>query len=328
MNPQLLPFLADPNDGLPLELHAFAEHGASDKRTVREGILVQPQSGRWYPIRDGIPSMFADALRVGDELASDRNFLSRYREAVGAAGGRFDVTPGHAAEATQSTSGGDFARIDSERRARDEQAESYDQMISLKVYEWIETPTYRRALSEAVAGGNGGSTFLQLSPLLEAGCGTGRFTGLFASMAQEVVAVDMSRDSILRNRLRHSGKTIGQVHYIHADLTHMPLRSNLFGGVAHCGVYEHIPSRELREKFLSHAQRTLKSDGALLLSAYRYGGITKYFGKQGEHAGGIPFTRFTEEELRSEVEPYFNIEHFRPNLGIYMSMLVGKPKAN
>ena len=29
-------------------------------------------------------------------------------------------------------------------------------------------------------------------------------------------------------------------------------------------------------------------------------------------------------ELRGEVEPYFTIEHFRENLGIYMSMIVAK----
>jgi SAM-dependent methyltransferase/uncharacterized protein YbaR (Trm112 family) len=325
MNPLLLPLLADPNDGQPLELHAFAEHSPRNSTTVREGVLVQPQTGRWYPIRDAIPSLFVDALRVGDELAADRAFAHRHRDAMENSGARFDVTPGHdIVGTTQSTSDGDFSRIDSERRARDEQAESYDRMLSLKVYERLETPTYRQAMIAACAPGQ--TPFVALSPLLEAGCGTGRFTGLFAGMAEQVVAVDMSRDSILRNRVRHAGKTLGEVHYIHADLTHLPFRDGLFGSVAHCGVYEHIPSRELRRQFLSHARRTMKPGGVFLLSAYRYGGITKLFGKEGEHAGGIPFTRFTEAELRAEVEPYFSIENFRANLGIYMSMLVGKAK--
>jgi ubiquinone/menaquinone biosynthesis C-methylase UbiE len=141
------------------------------------------------------------------------------------------------------------------------------------------------------------------------------------------VAIDMSRDSILRNRVRHAGKTASPVHFVHADLTHLPTGTALFGTVAHCGVYEHIPSRSMRQQFLEHARRTLEPEGALLLSAYRYGGLTKLFGKEGEHAGGIPFTRFTETELREEVEPYFSIEQFRANLGIYMSMLAARPKA-
>ena len=138
--------------------------------------------------------------------------------------------------------------------------------------------------------------------------------------------MDMSRDSILRNRVRHAGKTAAPVHYVHADLTHLPTKDDVFGQIAHCGVYEHIPSRQLRQQFLDHARRTLKTGGTLLLSAYRYAGITKRFEKEGEHAGGIPFTRFTEEELREEVGQFFNITNFQENLGIYMSMLIAQPR--
>lgn len=311
MNSQLLNYLADPNDGLSLELHPFA----GNAEVTRAGVLLNPQTGRWYPIQDGIPTLFIDALREGDAA-----FIARYNDAMRAAGCRIaeptltDTTP--APEPAPTPAADALARIDSERRARDEQAAQYDRMISLKVYEYIETPTYRRVLGEDF-----------FTPLLEAGCGTGRFTGLFAELCKELVAVDMSRDSILRNRVRHAGKTAAPVHFIHADLTHLPLKSAVFGRIAHCGVYEHIPSRTLRQQFLAHAQRTLQPGGALLLSAYRYGGITRLFGKEGEHAGGIPFTRFTEAELREEVEPYFDIEQFKPNLGIYMSMLLAQAKA-
>jgi SAM-dependent methyltransferase len=304
MNTRLLDFLADPNDGGALELHTF--EGSDDQ--TREGVLLNPQTGRWYPIRDGIPTMFADGLREGDE-----GFVARFRDAMTQAGCNIEAFADTGKEQ-------DFDRIESERRARDEQAEDYDRMLSLKVYELIETPAYRRALETT------GSPALQERPIFEAGCGTGRFTALFAELGSEVVAIDMSRASILRNRVRHAGKTAAPVYYVHADLTHLPLKDKAFGRIAHCGVYEHIPSRTLRQKFLEHAQRTAQDDGVLLLAAYRYGGITKRFGKEGEHAGGIPFTRFTEEELRAEVEPYFTIKTFRPSLGIYMSMLTAMPR--
>jgi SAM-dependent methyltransferase len=281
---------------------------------VREGVLVNAQSGRWYPIREGIPTLFVDALRTGSEAQSDAAFARRFEKPMQEAGCNLSNTQGTGQVEA------DFARIESERRARDEQAEDYDRMLSLKFYERIETPTYRRALNEYSHAAS--------LPLLEAGCGTGRFTGLFSELGSEVVAVDMSRDSILRNRVRHAGKTASPVHYVHADLTHLPLGSALFGSVAHCGVYEHIPSRTMRQQFLDHARRALQPNGVLLLSAYRYGGITRLFGKEGEHAGGIPFTRFTEDELRAEVEPYFQIEKFRPSLGIYMSMLLARPKTS
>jgi SAM-dependent methyltransferase len=311
MNPQLLDYLVDPNDGQPLELHVFE---GSDNQ-VREAALVQPQSGRWYPVRDAIPSLFVDALRIGDEKASDDRFAARFQKQLEATGCKLDA---HGAGGDAASGEGDFARIDSEKRARDEQAEDYDRMLSLKVYEWIETPAYRKALRDKITSS---------APLFEAGCGTGRFTGLFSGVGAGVAAVDMSRDSILRNRIRHAGRTASTVHYIHADLTHLPLNSGIFGSVAHCGVYEHIPSQQMRTDFLKHAVRALVPNGSFLLSAYRYGGLTKMFCKEVDHAGGIPFKRFTEDELRSEVEPYFNIEKFRANLGVYMSMIVGRPKA-
>lgn len=337
MNPRLLTYLADPNDGGALELHTFegvCAEGASAAGTfsqTREGVLRNPLTGRWYPIRDGIPTLFADALRAGDMAADDTRFAARFGSQMRALG----CAPAAAASAAGSgdsqensdNDGSDFARIESERRARDEQAEDYDRMFSLKLYERIETPVYRRTLNAYDSEQDGTTRDANFAlPLLEAGCGTGRFTGLFSELASEVVAIDMSRDSILRNRVRHAGKTTCSVHYIHADLTHLPLCDGLFARIAHCGVYEHIPSRAMREQFLSHARRVLRPDGVLLLSAYRYGGITRLFGKEGEHDGGIPFTRFTEAELRAEVEPFFGIEKFRPSLGIYMSMLVARPK--
>jgi ubiquinone/menaquinone biosynthesis C-methylase UbiE/uncharacterized protein YbaR (Trm112 family) len=299
--------LADPNDGGALELHLFE----GTPQNVREGLLRNTATGRWYPIHEGIPSLFVDELRESYD-----GFLKRNREKLQsmdiATEAAEAAVPGEAAVPDDR----DFNKIDAERRARDVQAEHYDRMLSLKVYEYIEAPAYRKALGDDVT-----------SPLFEAGCGTGRFTGLFASMASEVVAIDMSRDSIVRNRNRHLGKTAAPVHYVQADLTHLPLRSDAFGRIAHCGVYEHIPSRELRAQFLDHARRVATKDATLLLSAYRYGGITRFFGKEGEHDGGIPFTRFTEEELKAEVEPYFEITQFRPNLGVYMSMLAARPRS-
>src|SRR5438128_1445807 len=88
---------------------------------------------------------------------------------------------------------------------------------------------------------------------------------------------------------RARSKPPAPVHSVHADLTHLPTKDDVFGRIAHCGVYEHIPSRELRGQFLDHARRTLKTGGTLVLSAYRYGGISTLFEKEGEHDGGIPF---------------------------------------
>ncbi len=298
MQDRLLTYLCDPNDGGALELHAFSSHlGAT-----RDGVLRNPHTGRWFVVQDGIPTLFADALRPDDSA-----FVARYEPKLRALGCQF--TP------TVAQKSGDFARIESERLARDEQAEDYDAMWTMKALSVFETPVYKRAMNVDTD-----------TPLLEAGCGTGRLTGLFAELAPEVVAVDMSRESVVRNRARHFARTHHPVHYVHADLTHLPLQSGKFGRCAHAGVYEHIPSRDLRLQFLAHAARTLSPNGTLMLSAYRHGGLTKLFEKEGEHEGGIPFLRFSEAELREEVETHFRISQFRENVGVYMSMVVAHPR--
>lgn len=310
MNLRLLDFLIDPNDGGDLTAHTFE----GDAQNVREGVLFNAQSGRWFPVRDGIASVFHDGLRAGMMREEDEAFVALHDEKLHAIEG---IT--HLHEFEHDHRAHDFKRMENERRARDEQSEDYDQMFSMKILQLFEVPAYKKVLNEY--------SILPLDmPLLEAGCGTGRFTDLFARYAGEVVAVDLSRDSILRNRVRHMGKTAAPVHYLHADLTHLPLRDNSFARIAHIGVYEHIPSRAMRTQFVAHAHRVLERDGSLLLSAYRYNGVTKRFGKEGEHAGGIPFFRFTEDELRGEVEPHFEINHWKENLGIYMSLLAGKPR--
>jgi SAM-dependent methyltransferase len=296
MDSQLTTYLADPHDGEKLELHIFE----GDDSSVREGVLRNAATEKWYPIRDAIPSLFIDALREDDP-----QWIARFRKDLESAG--CELLEEH-------QSAGDLSRIAAERRARDEQAEDYDRMLAIKTLDIFERPTYRRSLPQSEI-------------TLEAGCGTGRFTGLFSELSHQLIAADMSRDSIRRNIARWQGKTANTVHYLHTDLTHLPLQSNLCDAVAHVGVYEHIPSRALREQFLEHARRVLKPSGVLLLSAYRYNGLTRLFEKEGEHAGGIPFFRFTEEELKSEIEPHFEIEQFKENLGVYMSMVLAKPRS-
>ena len=300
--------LIDPNDGGALALHVFE----GDAHDVREGVLRNDATGRWFPIRDGIPSLFADALRTGGMAQDDAAFAARHAAAMSEAGCESAEAPAQRGEDAEQ-----IARIEGERRARDEQADDYDRMFSLKVAEKIEAPAYARALQQLDSD--------RSLPLFEAGCGTGRFTGLFARFGTPLVAADMSRDSILRNRVRWAGKSAAPIHYLHCDLTHLPLRDGMFGTIAHCGVYEHIPTRAMREQFLAHAARVCQPGAAMVLSAYRWDGMATRWEKEGEHDGGIPYFRFTEAELRAEIEPHFTIEKFQGNLAVYLSLVAGRP---
>lgn len=273
---------------------------------VLEGVLVCDECQRWFPISDGIPTLFPDDLRQHDEA-----FLLRHRAEMAGLG---LTQPALLSERAASASAAEVARMQSERRARDQQAEQYDRMLSLRVYRAIEAPAYFDALRAAPPG-----------PLLEAGCGTGRLTDVFTAVSDEVLAADFSLTSIHRNRRRHASSP-RTIHYLQCDLTRLPLRAACVTAIAHAGVYEHIPSRELRLRWLAHARRALRPGGRFLVSAYRYGGLTCFFGKEGEHAGGIPFVRFTESELREELSQEFAITRFRASLGLYLSMAVCEVK--
>jgi uncharacterized protein YbaR (Trm112 family) len=134
MQDRLMDFLADPHDGGPLTLHAFNTH----QDEIRDGVLINAQSGRWFVIQDGIPTLFVDDLRPDDS-----EFVRRYGSQLKKLG--CDIPN------RDSDKSADFARIESERLARDDQAEEYDQMLSMKVLGLLEVPAYSAAMSEETA---------------------------------------------------------------------------------------------------------------------------------------------------------------------------------
>jgi SAM-dependent methyltransferase len=75
---------------------------------------------------------------------------------------------------------------------------------------------------------------------LEPGAGSGRFSYYLARRAREVVALDLSRNSVLAMRnLKPTGS--GLLHVIRADILHMPFRDCAFDVVYNEGVVEHFP---------------------------------------------------------------------------------------
>jgi uncharacterized protein YbaR (Trm112 family)/SAM-dependent methyltransferase len=279
------------------------------RREIEEGVLSCAPCGRWYPVTDGIPSLFVDELRQGDD-----EFANRHRNKMEPFLKSFNPT-----RDTKSTPQKEIRQMRTERQTRDQQAEIYDRIFALKICGMMEIPKYRQALNGS------GSTD---EPFLEAGCGTGRLTPVFGRMAKEIVCVDFSLDSVKRNRWKREGeRSRNTIHYLHSDLTHLPLKSNCFSRIANCQVYEHIPTAEMRQRFLRHVNRVLTPDGKFLISAYRYGPLLKFFlQKQGEHPGGIPFIRFTPAEFEAEVGELMKIERLWNNVAVYLVMAVAGRK--
>src|SRR5579862_3490688 len=104
-----------------------------------------------------------------------------------------------------------------EMAARDAQVGDYDAMWFLNLFGRVEMPmTLRR---------------LQIAPtdaFLEAGCGTGRMTQVFASRAREVTAIDFSFQSLCVNRKKLQKAGVKNVHLLQADLCKLPFKSKAF----------------------------------------------------------------------------------------------------
>lgn len=175
----------------------------------------------------------------------------------------------------------------SEMRARDEQAAAYDRMWHLNLFGLAEIPATLASLRLAPG---------QL--MLEAGCGTGRMTREFARRAGRVVAADFSWASLLACRRKLSAWRADNVDLLQADICRLPLRSGLFDRVVSCQVLEHIPTEESRRRAVGELARAAKAGGNLAISAYQYSWWMRLRGdREGEHAGGIYYRRFTRNEL-------------------------------
>ena len=187
----------------------------------------------------------------------------------------------------------------SEMAARDAQTEDYDRMRGLRLFGKIEVPATLAMLRPGA-----GDT------LLEAGCGTGRMTRVFAARCACQVSIDFSFESLrtCRRKLRAEGVT--NVDLVQADVCALPLRSEVFDRVVSCQVLEHIPTPESRARMVSELARVAAPNSCVVISAYQHSLFTRLFGaKEGEHAGGIYYYRFGRRELRDLLSRSFDVRN-------------------
>ncbi len=194
-----------------------------------------------------------------------------------------------------------------EMRARDSQAREYDLLKMLKVLSKLEIPRVIRFLKPG-----------EKDLLVELGAGTGRITDQISRLASEVVAIDFSIKSLKRSQKNCSGKN---VHWIHADINHLPLRDGVGDQAFSCQVFEHLPGATLRNMAIDEAARVIKDGGRFVISVYRDSWFWSLFGpKEGFHEGGIYYFRFTQDEFQDLVTRQFVVEALDPNVGMYLQM--------
>ena len=195
----------------------------------------------------------------------------------------------------------------SEMSARDDQVEAYDKMWYLSLYGLAEIPMTLSMLSVASD-----------HTLLEGGCGTGRMTHIFAHRCRRVVSVDFSWESLRVNREKLKRKGVRNVDLLQADLCRLPIKTESVDRVVSCGVLEHIPTHATRVNALKGMSRVLRVGGNTAISAYNHSLLMRLIGeREGEHAGGIYFIRFTRKELHDLLSEAFSVEHISSSLVYY-----------
>ena len=163
---------------------------------------------------------------------------------------------------------------------RDQEAEEYDEKIVPKYHHRLELCTYFKSLKPK-----------RDDVILDAGCGTGRFTQEILKEGAKVIAIDYSMKSLLicKEKCQNMGKEQDVDYFIiRADICDLPLRPDSVNKIISAGVFEHLPSKKDREEALKGMKRVCKSKGKILLSTYNYDFINRIFkNREGHHAGMI-----------------------------------------
>lgn len=99
--------------------------------------------------------------------------------------------------------------------------------------------------------------------ILDIGCGNGRLLQVFRDIDVDYTGVDISEKLIEEAKIHYPNSRF----YVY-DALRLPLPTNHFDKAYAIAVLHHIPSRELRLRFLKEAKRVLRQEGLLILTAW------------------------------------------------------------
>jgi|SRR5271165_5638146 len=180
-----------------------------------------------------------------------------------------------------------------EQNARDRGADCYDAHFS----EWSNAVEMGAVFADD-------SVFLGKT-VLDLACGTGRMTLPLLRIAEAVVAADFSEQSLLR-LAKKAPCTETQLGLVWCDVTQLVLTPASFDTVISAQLLEHIPSKTQRGALLDRVRTGLRPSGSLLITAYHYNLMKRVLQRprDGFHANGIFFHRFTCAELKDELSAF------------------------
>ncbi len=99
--------------------------------------------------------------------------------------------------------------------------------------------------------------------VLDLGCGNGRLIDLLKDLDIKYVGIDSSEKLISLAKQKYP-----KHEFLKANALKLPFKDNSFDKIISIAVLHHIPSRELRLKFLKEIKRVLKPNGKLVLTIW------------------------------------------------------------
>jgi SAM-dependent methyltransferase len=237
-----------------LDLRTFTIEKNSSPQEIKSGMLHCEMCGRVYPIVDGIPRMLPDSA---DEFAD-------MMEGFG--------IPRHTRRENKSHLEQFRQLHDATRQASTFESLHYSSPGFDENCRFFENAT--------------GYSSRQLSgkTVLDAGCGTGRFMEVAASMGAHVVGIDLSRSV---DRAYRDTRFKPQTDFIQGDVMNPPLRSESFDALYSIDVLNHTP--DTRQAFQSISQLLRPGGRAAIWMDQRF--LTE----NGNHACHRFSTRLSQE---------------------------------
>jgi uncharacterized protein YbaR (Trm112 family)/SAM-dependent methyltransferase len=243
--------LLGPHSGMP------AEPARNMQVRIREGLLIAPDTGRWYPVRNFVPELLPDHLRDFDR---DFEFLATVAPSLPP--GLFDILNRRSI----------FTRAD---RKSDDAGLSH-KVSEMTLAEKVTDPHFFGP--GYIAPFNPGATehtlhlvrlFTLAMPLflngsrrviLDCGSGYSWTTEWMLKMGFEPIGFDLTR-IYLDIAVARLGDNLPCLAV--ADIEHLPLRDGILDGVLGYEAFHHIPDRK---RAMKEFCRTLKSGGIVVLA--------------------------------------------------------------
>lgn len=235
MRKSLLEIIRDPKTLEPLSLHVFDSRelmpdGGED---VIDGILLNNNSNRAYPIMCGVPTMLESAF--SDE------FLRKYKDRISTISPKTIVPPQAVSHWSFSSEWGEHFNCDLR-----------------KTWGWTIEERVEQFFLETNADANCCKRLM----ILDAGCGNGQLSQALSDLGATVVALDYSTSVFDAERRRKSES----VHFIQGDLQQPPFDAGTFDLIISNGVLHHTPDTY---KTFVQVAKLAKQGGRFYLWLYR-----------------------------------------------------------